>query len=388
MNRGGVETWLLDVLRRLPRNEVAIDFMVHTEEPGAYDDDAVALGATIHRNVRTRTPLRYGIHLRRLLRATPRYDIVHSHVYHYSGLVLATAALARVPVRVAHSHTDTRPMDRSGSLWRRAYERLGAHLIQHTATDGFACSDGAGRSLFGERWAEDPRWSRLDLGLDPRLYTGHADRHGVRAEWAVPADASVMIHVGRFDAAKNQSFAVDVLAALARRRADAVLILVGTGPLESLVADRAVALGVRERVRFCGSRADVPRLLGAADVFVFPSLLEGLPLTCLEAQASGLPVVMADTITDEVIVAADRVWRVPLGDPDAWATAVVTALALPAPARDAIETFGGGPFDIAVSTRMLLEFYRRALSRADAGHTRLDPSPHEGRVNASPGGGD
>jgi glycosyltransferase involved in cell wall biosynthesis len=375
MNRGGVETWLLNVMRRLSRDDVAIDLMVHTDERAAYDEEVVALGATIHRNPHMKEPGRYGLRLRQVLSGSRRYDVVHSHVHHFSGIVLAAAMLWRVPVRIAHSHNDTGVVDRNRSRWRRAYLQLTKQLIRRCATDGFACSDEAGRALFGERWTEDGRWHRLYYGVDTTVYARHSDRDRVRAELALPADASVMIHVGRFDVQKNHSFLIDVLAATVRQRENAFLVMVGSGLLEQSVAERAEALGVQDHVRFCGSRADVARLLGAADAFVFPSLYEGLPLSCLEAQAAGLPVIMSDTITREVIVVADRVSRVPLGDAAAWAHATVKAFTVPPRSRDAALALSGSPFDIAVSAETLLESYRQALARPGARRRTRGGSP-------------
>jgi glycosyltransferase involved in cell wall biosynthesis len=387
MNRGGVETWLLNVLRRLSRNDIAIDLMVHTDQRAAYDDEVEALGATIHRNSHTRELPRYGLRLHRILSGPRRYDVVHSHVHHYSGVVLAAAMLAGVPVRVAHSHSDTRVADRHRSPWRRAYLRLTKQLIRRVATDGFACSDDAGRALFGERWAEDGRWRRLYCGIDTALYTGHGDREGVRAELALPTTASVMIHVGRFDASKNQSFLIDVLAATRHRHQNSFLVMIGSGPMEPCVAARAEALGMRDYVRFCGPRADVHRLLRAADAFVFPSLHEGLPLTCLEAQAAGLPIVLTDAITREVIVDAERVSRLPLGDAEAWARAVVRFFTMLPKSESQAAALSGGPFDIEVGARTLLESYRHAVARrgthrgnrgASSTHVSASMSTHVG----------
>jgi glycosyltransferase involved in cell wall biosynthesis len=358
MNRGGVETWLLNVMRRLSRDHVAIDLMVHTDERAAYDDEVVALGATIHRNPHTKELGRYGLRLRHVLSGSRPYDVVHSHVHHFSGMVLAAAMLWRVPVRIAHSHNDTGVVDRNRSRWRRASETP-KQLIRRCATDGFACSDEAGRAPFGDRW-EDGRWHRLYYGIDTTLYARHSDRDRVRAELALPADASVMIHVGRFDVQKNHSFLIDVLAATVRQRENVFLVMVGSGLLEQSVAERAEALGVQDHVRFCGSRADVARLLGAADAFVFPSVYEGLPLACLEAQAAGLPVIMSDTITPEVMVVADRS-RVP-SVTAAWARAV-GGLTVPPRRATPRRRWGGSPFDIAVIARTCWNPMARRLAR-------------------------
>jgi glycosyltransferase involved in cell wall biosynthesis len=374
MNRGGVETWLLGLMKRVPRDDVAIDLLVHTHEHSAYDGDVEALGATIRRNARTRRPVRYGWRLHRIL-GESRYDIVHSHVHHYSGVVLAAARAARVPVRIAHSHNDTRSVDRLSTRWRQTYLHAAKRLIRACATDGFACSDEAGRALFGERWAVDGRWHRLQYGIDTGPFVGPFDRAAVRAELSLPSDALVMVHVGRFEPQKNHAFLVDILAATLRRREDVFLMLIGSGPLETQVIQRADALGVRNRLRFCGSRSDVPRLLAAADVFVFPSHYEGLSLACLEAQAAGLRVVMTDSLTRELAIVASRVSRLPLGDADVWATAVLDQRQSDAMRRSGRPVLDGTAFDISVSAKTLLDSYRQALARERHGRGMLDVSP-------------
>lgn len=363
MNRGGVETWLLNVLRRVPREEVAIDLMVHTSDRAAYDAEAEALGVVIHRNVRTRHPVWYGMGLRGVLSRAHGYDIVHSHVHHYSGVALSAAMLAGVPVRIAHSHNDTRTVDAQVSPWRRTYLRVAKQLIQATATDGFACSDDAAHALFGDGWRDDGRWRLLSYGIDLAAYSPieARERQRVRADVGIPSEAPVVVHVGRFEPQKNHAFLLDVFAAVLQRRPDAMLALLGTGPLVEATARRAVTTGVRENVRFCGSRSDVARVLGAADVFVFPSHYEGFGVACLEAQAAGLPVVMSDALPPEVAVAPEGIARLPLGATQQWADALIESFDMPR--RWQPPSLRGTPFDIAVSARTLVDSYRDALDR-------------------------
>jgi glycosyltransferase involved in cell wall biosynthesis len=233
-------------------------------------------------------------------------------------------------------------------------------LLRQSATGGFACSHPAGQALFGGRWTCDPRWRRLYCGIDPARFSGVAEREGVRTELGVPADARLLIHVGRFERQKNHAFLVEVFRRLASTVPSAYLVLVGTGTLQPGIETRLREAGLLDRARFCGRRSDVPRLLKASDAFVFPSLHEGLPLACLEAQAAGLPVVMSDRITRELVVFPERVASVSLASAEAWVDLVERALQSGSDAVGGGAALAGSPFSIANSTASLVAAYRDA----------------------------
>jgi len=355
MNPGGVESWLLDVFRMADRSSVAFDVMVHNGGEGAYDGELRALGIGIHHNTEFRSVARYYRRFREIAGTTP-YDVVHSHVHHYSGVVLACAAALRIPVRIAHSHNDTLAADSASGTARRAYLRAMRALLHVSATKGVACSQLAASALFGERW-QQAGCELLYCGIDSVRFGGDSERVAVRSEFQLAADAEIVIHVGRFDPQKNHALLVDAFATLARRRQSAVLMLVGSGPLEESIRARARELGVYDRVRFCGRRADVPRLLSAADAFVFPSHHEGLPLSCLEAQAAGLPLLLSDRITPEVVVVPERVTMLPLGSMESWANGIETALGQGSNRERGLRAVAASPFDIRRSTEALLALY-------------------------------
>lgn len=354
MNPGGVENWLLNVFRVVDRRAVRCDVMVHQGDPGAYDAELRELGVGIHLNTEYRNVTRYYRRFREIAAAT-QYDVVHSHVHHYSAVVLSCAAALGIPARIAHSHNDTQVADTTASTPRRAYLAAMRGLLQISTTKGVACSRVAAAALFGERW-QRAGCELLYYGIDS-LRFGPGEGLPVRSEFQISADAKILIHVGRFDRQKNHVFLVDAFAALARRRPSAVLLLVGGGPLEGPIRDRARELGVHERIRFCGRRADIGRLLSAADAFVFPSHHEGLPLACLEAQAAGLPLVLSDRITPEVIVVPGRVTMLPLGSAETWADGLEAALRLGADRESGLKAVAGSAFDIRRSTESLLALY-------------------------------
>ncbi|BDG08515.1 glycosyltransferase [Anaeromyxobacter paludicola] len=327
MNRGGVETWLMQVLRNADRGAVRMDFLVSARERGHYDAEIEALGSAVIRVASPHRPLRYARDFLSVLRRRGPYQVVDSHVHHFSGVTLALARLAGVPVRIAHSHSDTRELESGGGLARRAYLAAMERSIRRFATDGLAVSGAAACALFGPRWKDDGRFRVARCGLDFAPYREPAARAAVREELEIPPGALVIGHVGRFDVCKNQQLLIGTLAAVLRREPSAHLVLVGTGPLQARVEEEATRLAVRDRVRFAGLRPDVPRLLSAFDVFVLPSVREGLPLVGLEAQAAGLPIVISDRVTRELVVVPELfTWRSPQDPSDAWADAILGAV--------------------------------------------------------------
>lgn len=129
MDRGGAETWIVSVMRRIDRERFQFDFLVESDKPGAYDDEIRSLGGEVHHAGSSKHLLRFARAFRRIVREHGPYDVVHSHVHHASGVMLALAAWQGVPTRIAHSHSDIRRLQREASLPRRVYYRTTETLI-------------------------------------------------------------------------------------------------------------------------------------------------------------------------------------------------------------------------------------------------------------------
>jgi glycosyltransferase involved in cell wall biosynthesis len=321
LNRGGAETWLVQMLHQIDRRKYHMDFLVHTEEPGAYDDEVKALGARVIPCLKPSNPFQYAYNFRRILRAYGPYDCVHSHVHQFSGYVLLLAALMRVPVRMVHSHLDTRTIDRQSPVARGLYVAWMDALLRRYATRGIAVSECAAKSLFSECWRSDPRWSISPLGIDLRPFQQPVDPDVVRAEFGLAADALVVGHVGRFQEQKNHRFLVEIAEKLCALEPKAVFLLVGDGPLRSEIEALVRASSLRNRFVFAGVRKDVPRLMmGAMDCFLLPSFYEGLALVLWEAQAAGLTCLATEGLPKEATAVDDGIHYRSLTDsPDAWA---------------------------------------------------------------------
>lgn len=364
MSRAGVETWLMHVLRGIDRSAYPMDFLVYAREQCAYDEELQSLGSRLFHGPHMRKPLPFAANLKRVLRENGPYQVVHAHFQQFNGWILRTAAASGVPVRVAHSHNDTRVVDGSSSLPRRAYLRWMNQLVQRHTTSGLACSSLAADSLFGSRWHADRRFQVLSYGLDLSPFQVGRARDGLRRELGLPENAFVIGHVGRFAEQKNHALLLDVASQVLRRREDAWLLLVGEGPLQTQMVSRAAELGIAERVLFAGSRGDVPRLmLQAMDLFLFPSLHEGLGLVLVEAQAAGLPCVYSDVVPKEADVVSPLLQRLSLAEPSSyWADAICEIAARPVaiPQPDAYRRLEASAFGIRQSIAALQNVYSGA----------------------------
>ncbi len=336
LDYGGVETWLVQVLRHIDRQKYQMDFLVHTADPGMYDDEVRALGARIIPCLGPSNPLQYALNFRRVLGEYGPYDVVHSHVHHYSGYVLMLAAMAGVPVRIAHSHSAPRSAEAFRGLRRSAYvrtpylrtiyRRTMQAMIGLCATRGLAVSGESGDHLFSKNWRNYPKqWQLQHLGIDLSRFDIAVDRNSLRRALGIPSDALVIGHVGRFVAAKNHAFLVEIARELIKLEPRAVFLLVGDGPLRAEIEAKVNNYSIEKHFIFAGLRSDVPALMkGAMDVFLFPSLYEGLGLALLEAQAAGLTSVVSDIVPGESDAIPSLVDRLALGNSaSTWARAVL-----------------------------------------------------------------
>ena len=366
MQRGGVETWLTQVLRHINRDRFRMDFLVHITKPGAYDEEIRALGSLIIPCPLSRSrPWIYAANFKQILQDYGPYDIIHSHVHHFSGYVLRLAKQAGVPFCIAHSHNDT-SFEAQAGLYRRLYRTLTEWWVSRHATAGLGCSRKAAADLFGSQWNRNPHCWVLYYGIDLTPFQNRVDRAAVRREFGIPADAFVMGHVGRFDAQKNHEFLIEIAAEVAQREPKMRLLLVGEGALQPDIARRVWQMGLSDRVIFAGSRPDIGRLmLGAMDAFVFPSLHEGLGIVLLEAQAAGLPCLFSDVIPEEVDVVKPLVRRLSLSQQASeWAEVLLTyrdttgAIAQ----SDALAWMATSPFNIKTSVKQLERIYQAQLT--------------------------
>jgi glycosyltransferase involved in cell wall biosynthesis len=369
MVRAGTETWLMHILRQIDREQFQMDFLVFTDQPCPYDDEIRSLGSQIIPcDVELLKPWNFVSNFKQVLRDYGPYDIVHSHVHHFSGLVLWAAKQAGVGIRIAHSHNDTSPVDSQASILRRLYILLSENWIKSHATLGLAASKVAADNLFGSSWQQNPYRKILCCGIDLSIFRTpqKIDGADLRKKLDIPSDALVFGHVGRFENQKNHCFLIEVAAQVIKQQPKAYFLLIGDGPLRSDIEAIVANLGLDGRIMFVGLRSDVPQLMmGVMDAFVFPSLYEGLGLALVEAQAAGLPCILSDVIPIEADIVQPLIKRISLTKKvDYWASQLIAhyQAASSVAKSDALDLVNQSFFNIETSLQQLTTIYQAQFS--------------------------
>jgi glycosyltransferase involved in cell wall biosynthesis len=325
MNRGGVENWLMHVLRNIDRRNFVMDFVTFSRAPSDFEQEILSLGSQIHSCFPSSHPWRQVLDFKAILKQYGPYNVVHSHDQTWNGPLLSIAKTCGVPVRIAHSHNDIRQSRPKGQL-KTYYSRLSINISKRFATHGFACSRLAAESYFGKNWEEDSRCRVFYCGEDFAQFSQMVDVSKCRRELGIPENATVVGHVGSFrNKLKNQVFLVRIAKDLVQLDDNVCFLLVGDGELRHEIEKEVAREGLRERIVFTGARSDVPRLmLGAMDIFIFPSLSEGLGIVLLEAQAAGLPCIISDVVPSEADIIPYFIERISLDkSPKMWAYSVM-----------------------------------------------------------------
>lgn len=327
MNAGGAETFLMKLYRHLDRAQFQMDFCINDKEKQFYEDEIEKLGGRMFRVPSKSSDLnefKDGL-----------YHVVRDNQYRYV-LRVTSNAMGFLDVKIAHdAGAEVCAVRSSNSVDAAGWKSKVAHFVGRVLYGKYvnvkiAPSDLAARHTFGRLAYErgEVRMLRNAIDLNDYKYEA-AGRNAIRTQLGIPHDGKVIGHVGRFQRQKNHIYLLQVFAELLHKVPNVWLLLVGDGELKPGMEDLSRSLGIQDHVVFAGVRRDVARLLSAMDVFAFPSLYEGMPNTVIEAQATGLPCVIADTITREANITGLVKYR-PLGsDVSGWVSDIQHQFEIP-----------------------------------------------------------
>ena len=362
MDRGGAETMLVNLHRAIDRSRVQFDYLVHETRECDYDAEIESLGGRVFRGM-PRYTIANGHAYRKRMRAFfaehPEHRIVHGHIGSSSAIYLDEAKRAG-RYTVAHSHAQNFVKGPAGM----AFSAM-THPTRRIADYFMACSREAGEDRFGAQIVDGDRFTVLRTGIDLDAYRCDEAAHdSARAALGfglsmMHGGSPVIGHVGRLAPEKNHAFLIDAFEAYLREEPRARLVCVGRGPLEDQLRAEVGRRGMDSAVAFAGVSDDVPTYLKAFDAFAFPSTSEGLAMAVVEAQASGLPVVMS-TGVPELAVVSPRTERLPLdAGADAWAARLAGAVSAwgTRPRTDCTEDVRDAGFDIRDTAAWLARFY-------------------------------
>jgi glycosyltransferase involved in cell wall biosynthesis len=353
MNRGGLETMLMNYYRQMDKNKIQFDFMVHREEKGHYDDEIIRLGGRIYRMPQIR-PGNYRLYFNKLddfFSNHKEYKVVHSHINENSSFVLRAARKYEVPCRIAHSHLSDLGID-----IKLPFRLFARYSMKENPNYYFACSKNAGKWLFGNKVPFTNNVTVLNNAVNTNEFKfNEAIRNRVLREIGV-TNQLVVGHIGRFNKQKNHDYLIDIFNELVKIKPNAILVLVGDGHLKPQIEKKISNLGLSNNVRILGVRSDISDILQAIDLFLFPSLFEGLPVVLVEAQAAGLNCIISDSITKECDVTG-RIQFLSLQDPPKhWAEKILSTTY---EHYDTTEMLREKGFDTLTMSKWLSDYYAK-----------------------------
>ena len=355
MDRGGAETLIMNVYRNIDRSILQFDFLVHETRECDFDSEIRALGGSIFSIDRLNgiNIVSYIKQCRVFFRTHHNYCAVHVHIGSSACFVIKEAKKFGL-FCIAHSH-NTNP---SLSFLEIGF-RLFSYPTRYIADYYLACSREAGVDRFGNSVVTSNRFSVLNNGIDVKRYKfSSKSRFSMRRDLGIAPEQKAICHIGRFSDEKNHEFLLKAFAKCGGGEFDGRLFLIGRGPLRNNMEQLAAELNIRDKVVFLGVRSDIPDLLMAMDLFVFPSKWEGLGIAAIEAQASGLPCILSPALPDMAICSPYAYKMDSLNSTAAWAERMVDEpIRADSDRIDGVNYVGESGFDITCAAGFLTALY-------------------------------
>ncbi|PMO59954.1 hypothetical protein BCT06_13670 [Vibrio breoganii] len=352
MNQGGVENWLMHLFRASSQKGIIFDFIVHDNRIGCFEKEINSLGGRIYRIENYKNPIRYAKQLNSILKNNPEINVIHSHVFKFSGVIMLLSKILGVKTRISHSHTGRQST--SDKFYSFFYDFLMKKLILQCSTDLIGCSDIASRNLFGNNYDSNIKHKKIYCGLDLNPYKNSK----YFREWKNKKHFTIG-HVGNFSTVKNHELMLSVATELKKNGLLFEMLFIGDGDLRKHIEQKTFDLGLENEVKLLGLRQDVPALLvDRIDLLLLPSLFEGLPLVSIESQAAKVPLLLSRNITDELVINRDLITYLDIKSTDEWVCSITKYYyneVKPADMKNII----GSRFDIKHCLREFHEIYCR-----------------------------
>lgn len=369
MGVGGIENQLMHLLRNADKEKFQIDF-TSTIPNAYYREEIETLGGRyiVIPEMSHSNPFPYCKALYRIMKGG-EYDIVHSHELFHSGIVLLVAKLAGVPGRFVHAHNwqDGDGTGRKRSVVRRVYNSVMRRLILSCFTQQLACSTLAGQFLYGEKCMKKDSYHLVFNSVDTSKFL---DLYDQKEDGEFCDGWSNVLQVGRVTRVKNQLFLTEVAQVLKNRGKKIRILCAGNGDAEYVdTVNRTICeKKLQDHIQMLGVRSDIDVLMRKAEAFVLPSRYEGMPLVLIEAQASGLPCVVADTFSREVDFGLNKVQWLPLQEnAGIWADAIEAAIASGRAEKAQVQkVIAQKRFDSRMFAETLCELYEKSVQGVKA----------------------
>lgn len=306
MNTGGTETMLMNVYRNIDRDNIQFDFISFDNNKAYYDDEIESLGGRV---IRIPNPKSIK-EIKKTIKENGPYKAVHAHTQFNCGFSMIAAKQCGVGIRISHAHTN---LNNNRNIIKDIYSKLMRYIINNYSTKILACSNNSGKCLFGEKAIKDDKYSLLQNLIDYNTVINPDYEQVEQFKKNYNLNNSLVLgHIGTFKESKNQKFLIEIIKNIKDK--DIKLLLVGDGSMRDELQELVNKYNLNDKVVFAGIRKDINNMLNCMDVFVFPSIFEGLGMVLLEAQASGIPCVVSDVIQPEVDLGLGLINKLSLND--------------------------------------------------------------------------
>jgi glycosyltransferase involved in cell wall biosynthesis len=349
MDLGGIEVFLMNYFRNVDREVLIFDFLVTEQGDGFFDEEIKSLGGNLHSVVSKRIhPIRHIINTLKILRLYKDLPI-HLHLDGMNGLYSVLARLSGAKTIISHSHnTDHLTTNKI----KRAIHNLFIIIDRLSSNYYAACSKNASLWLHGKN---SSKFNWIPNAIDTKNFRFNTDsRRRLRDELSL-GDSFVIGHIGRFHDQKNHTFMIDVARQLLNQKVDFKMLFIGEGQLRDNIEQLITSYDLQDNMILLGRRTNANELLSAMDLFVFPSLYEGLGIASVEAQYNGLQVISSKALPDEAII-CDNVRLLEL-DIKKWVNVIVNASIESEYIRDNL-VLTNKSYDINEAAKQLVEFYK------------------------------
>ncbi|WP_342615835.1 glycosyltransferase family 1 protein [Peribacillus frigoritolerans] len=360
MDRGGAETIIMNIYRNLDREKIQFDFVTHSNKKEDFEDEIIGLGGNLFKipSLGKVGPISYLKELNRIMSSHP-YQAVHAHTDYQAGFPALAAKIAGIKIRICHSHSNNWA---KGNHFKERFTLKALQTIMEISANRFCgCSPEAAQFMFGKQRVKNGKVTILKNGINVNDFaeTNINSRDSIIREFGLSKDVKIIGHVGRFSDSKNHLFILHFFKELLKKDKSFMILLIGDGPLKLEIEEKAAALGIKDRIRFLGIRKDIPRLMKAFDVFLFPSIFEGFGIAALEAQGSGTPCIMSDTLPKSIDMGLGLTSFISLQEPlEVWCEEVINSLLIATPDTETIKRrISTNGYDIQGNVRDWLRLY-------------------------------
>lgn len=351
---GGVESVVMNYYRHIDRTKIQFDFICDEDSTNIPYEEIEKLGGKVILIPPYQKVFKYHKVLKKILKDAD-YKIVHSHINTLSVFSLFAAKCARIPVRIAHSHSTTNKKEKR----KNALKQLLRTFSKLFATDYMCCSELAGRWLFGNKEYDKGNVYLLNNAIDIDKFKYNEEvRKRIREELNIQDNTLVIGNVGRFVEQKNHRFLIEIFNEIHKQNDNSILLLAGQGPLMGEIKIKVKNLGLEKCVKFLGQRKDINELYQAFDVFCLPSLYEGLPVVGVEAQATGLLCVFSKDMTKETKILESTQFLSLNQKASEWAKIILDKSELNCK-KDTSKEMSENGFDINIEANKLEKIYRK-----------------------------